>query len=146
MAETEDLPIVHVRRPGLPWRPEHGRTECGLPVTGQPVITREEFLEKLKMQGERRARVTTCQTCLDTARRWPSWEEDPVQCLARERDHWGTRGKYQELFRREVVALAVLAQRHRTEFEELLADQAATVPIAEGAAVRRGRRRLARRW
>ena len=135
MTEDNDLPIVHVVRPTLPWRmsrtgaPTPYKTECGLPIAGHPVITRAEFLEKIKKQGQQRAYLTTCQTCLDTARRWPSWDEDPVQCLSREvSGGWNGRTRDPN-FKHELLALAMLAERHRPEFEELLEDQREIVPI-----------------
>lgn len=134
-AMTDEPPIVHVRRPGLPWRIEHGKTECGLPVAGHPVITRTEFLAKIKREGERRARITTCQTCLDTARRHPSWDENPEGCLSREIPGWGRARPSR--FRTELLALAALAARHREEFTEIMEDIEAVVPIAEGSKARR---------
>lgn len=128
---TEDLKIVHVRRPGLPWRREQSKTECGLAIKGDDdsVITREDFLTKIKREGERRARYSTCQTCLDTAVRWPSWDQDPVHCLARETGNGYGRPK-SPTFKNELLALAMLVERHREEFEEIMEDVGAVVPIA----------------
>lgn len=138
MAEVvEDLAIVHVQRPGLPWRKEQSLTECGLPVAGHPVISRADFLVKLKREGERRARYSTCQTCLDTASRWPSWNEDPIRCLYREADRrWGSRRPL-DPFRTELLALAALVERHPEEFAELLEDIELTVPLPTERAMRR---------
>jgi hypothetical protein len=127
---ADDLQIVHVQRPPLPWRKEHHRTECGLPVAGHPVIGREEFKAKVKREGVRRAQVTTCQTCLDTANRHPSWEEDPVRAVGREMERWRWGGpRERNPFRDELLALAALVERHPEEFAEILEDIALVVPL-----------------
>lgn len=130
---SDDLQIVHVRRPGLPWRQEQSRTECGQVIKGDSanVITRDEFFAKIKREGDRRARYSTCQTCLDTAARWPSWDQDPVRCLGREGSvHYGRAVNPQ--FKNELLALAMLVERHREEFAELLEDVTMVVPLQAG--------------
>lgn len=131
----QDGGVVHVARPALPWR-QALRTECGLPLKSHPVISRDEFVAKVKAEGQRRAAMSTCMTCFDTAQRWPSWDEDPVGCFNREVEStWrgrASRAGERNDFRQELVAVAILIQRHRPEFDELLEDQAAIVPLAAG--------------
>lgn len=122
--------IDHVRRPDLPWR-RLLITECGLPVAGHPVISREVFLMRLKEEGQQRTAMRTCMTCFETARRHPIWAEDPVQAIAREVHTFKSRAA----FKRELLALAALVERHRDEFAELLEDQQAIAHLGE----RRGR-------
>src|SRR6266566_9811225 len=117
--DEEKKNLEHVQRPPLPWRREAALTECGLPVAGHPVISRDEFIAKLKEQGKQRAAMTTCMTCYDTAQRHPTWEEDPVMRLSRE-INWSRR---EGVLKTELLALAALVSRHRDEFTELLQDQ-----------------------
>lgn len=134
---SEDLRIVHVLRPPLPWRRSQPRTECGLTteVGSDHVETREQFKARLKLEGDRRARFSTCQTCLDTAQRWPSWDEDPAKCLERELPRWGQKQPVD--VRQELRAVAMIVERHREEFDELVADMEAVVPLQAGRDRRR---------
>lgn len=118
--------IDHVRRPDLPWR-KLLLTECGLPITGHPAISREVFLKRLKEEGKQRTAMQTCMTCFDTAQRHPCWSDDPVQAIAREVYTW----KSKEIFRRELLALAALVERHHEQFAELLEDQLAIVSLSK---------------
>ena len=113
--------VEHVERPLLPWRRHSVRTECGLPVAGHPVISRAEFVARVNRLGQQRTAMTTCMTCFTTARRWPTWEEDPPRALDRE-CQWGPtyRGEMGSPIADELRALAELADRHRDEFEALL--------------------------
>lgn len=112
---TEELD--HVLRPLLPWRDE-SLTECGLNPAGRAVITRDEALLKFRREGQKRAALTTCMTCLETARRWKSWDEDPVQGMTREVHRYPS----QDLVRNELWALGELVRRHRDEFDLLLGE------------------------
>ena len=126
--EEEKAAIEHVLRPPLPWR-EVNTTECGLPAVGHPALTREDFIAKVTSQGKQRAALSTCMTCWDTAQRHPSWNEDPVMCIARE-IHWHRRDNVR--FKRELLAIAALITRHRDEFAELMKDQEEIVPLPAG--------------
>ncbi len=138
IGEGEKLKIEHIRRPPLPWR-EAAVTECGLPAEGHPVITRDDFIAKVDVQGQQRALLTTCQTCFDTAIRHPSWINDPVQCIYREVT--GAR-RDSGVFKRELLALAALVSRHPAEFQELLDDQQQIVALRDAARrPRKGARR-----
>lgn len=121
--------IEHVRRPALPWR-STALTECGLSVEGPSVLTREEFLRKVKDQGIQRAMLTTCYTCGETAQRHPDWQKNPAGCLARETGMWG-HGKRVDLLNREMRAIEALVSRHREEFEELMRDVIEVVSLDE---------------
>lgn len=130
-------PVEHVRRPHPPWRKEDARTECGRPVSDvRLVITRDEFTAKLQQQGKRRAALSTCMTCLDTASQWPTWEQDPVQAIHRETySNYGGRQVYGgapvDEFRDELVALAELVNRHPEEFEAIRSGLSDTVSLAD---------------
>jgi hypothetical protein len=127
--------LEHVRRPNLPWR-SSDLTECGLD-TNRPTITREQLRAKWKRQGQQRAAMTTCMTCLSTARRWPSWDEDPVGCLGREAYLGESHG---DAFRIELRAIALLIAAHREEFDQAVRDLNAAPTLDD---LRRQRQRQA---
>jgi hypothetical protein len=111
------LDLEHVVRPTLPWRgTEDLLTECGLPADAdRNVISREDLRRKWKEQGQTRASMTTCMTCLHTAHRWPSWDEDPVRCLGREMGYYGN-----PRFEKELRAIQLLIEAHSEEFSNAL--------------------------
>lgn len=128
--DNQKASVTHVLRPPIPWRSSPPLTECGLPSASHPVMTREEFLRKVKELGQRRTAMIVCMTCYDTALRHPSWQENPASCLAREvQSHWRD-GR----FVRELRAIAALVARHPDEFAELIEDQAEIVPIKSAKA------------
>lgn len=131
------LQIEHVERPPLPWRND-GLTECGLTAGNHPTITREALVAKVKHEGKTRAFYTTCQTCLETTQRHPTWEEDPVGRYQRELTLWRRDEKY-ERARRELKAIAMLIAAHREEFERTLAALDEATDLAEHRRKRRAR-------
>jgi hypothetical protein len=144
---VSDKPTInHVERPAPPWRSAPGRTECGLPTAGHPVITRPEFEELVRRLGKQRAAMQLCMTCWNTAIRWADWATDPVQVVMREtqggkvfrRETYGTRTD--PSFRDELRALAALVEAHRDEFDGYLAglDDAASLADARARRRRRG--------
>lgn len=119
-------PVDHVLRPQLPWRSESAITECGYDATKVKTISREELLTRRREMGQQRTAILTCMTCVETATRWVTWDDDPRQALEREiqwehRGQWSTghdsRGK-RLLF--ELRAIAELIGTHRAEFDELV--------------------------
>lgn len=128
------LPREHVRRPDLPWRTST-MTECGRPTNDVGVvIDRDALIAKIKRDGVQRAAYTTCMTCMETARRWPLWSEDPVRALSRE--FYG--GRADPRFVGELRALAALVEEHRDEFDGYVEGLAETVSLDQ---VRRARAR-----
>lgn len=130
-------PVEHVKRPRPPWRADDARTECGKDIADvRLVISRDQLVAKVKDQGRRRAALSTCMTCLETATRWPTWEQDPVQAIFRETySNYGGRQVYGgapiSQFRDELVALAELVERHRAEFDGILSSLGDTVRLAD---------------
>lgn len=117
MVEKPDPEHV-VRGNSFPWRPpEDGLTECGLEVTGRKVITKDELVQKERVQGKTRAAMTTCITCAQTATRYRSWDQDPVDAVRRE--VLGMR-RHEQRFKRELWALAALAAAHPEQFQGFL--------------------------
>jgi hypothetical protein len=112
-------PVDHIVRPQLPWRTqETAITECGYSIAKVKTITREEFLQRMKQLGERRMYLLTCMTCLDTARRWEAWRDNPVHQMSRE-IQWDQRNK-SSLLQRELMAIGMLISRHKEEFFALM--------------------------
>lgn len=118
-------PVDHIERPRLPWRSlaESALTECGNDVAQVKTLTRAEYFKRLKDYGQQRTAMLTCMTCMTTAYRWPSWDEDPRRAIERE-VNWeclwhGERG---HRLHDELVAISLLIQAHRAEFDQLLTD------------------------
>jgi hypothetical protein len=130
--------IEHVLRPHPPWRTAEFFTECGHPCAEfAHVLSRDDLLAKVRVQGQMRAAMSTCMTCLEAARNNPGWERNPVAVVARECDRlrWS---RFDEVIRpkarqftAELRALAVLAAAHAGEFAELLAGLAEATDLAD---------------
>jgi len=117
-------PVDHIERPRLPWRPESETilTECGFEAVKVKCLTRTEFFRRLKEYGEQRTAILTCMTCVQTARRWPTWEEDPRLALHREIE-WESpwrRGDNGNRLRDELRAIEMLIKAHPDEFKDLV--------------------------
>lgn len=121
-------PVDHVLRPQLPWRAaDSAITECGYDASKVKAITREELKARLKDMGQQRTAILTCMTCVDTATRWVTWDDDPRQALERE-IQWEHRGRWSsghdsrgKRLYFELQAIAELVAVHRAEFDELVA-------------------------
>jgi hypothetical protein len=134
-----ELAVDHVLRSGPPWR-EENLTECGKPTAGKTIITRVEFIARWKDYGKTRTAMLTCITCIETAGRWPTWDEDPARAAGREYV-----GKYGHLnsrdqWRNELRALTALAEAHPDEFVQLMADLGNTASLADARRARRAKR------
>lgn len=134
-AMTEALD--HIIRPALPWRDDR-LTECGRPMEDVPhVITRDGFALKYRTQGQQRSALTTCMTCWTTARRWPTWDADPVEVMRRE---LAVYAEDRDQVGRELRAVAALIGAHRDEFAGLLAGLAQVGDLAARRQAKWGRR------
>ncbi len=112
-------PVDHILRPSLPWRSDGAITECGYDASKVKTLTRPEFFERVKDLGRQRTAMLTCMTCSDTAARWGTWEDDPRKALERE-INWESgyrRNDRGERLKDELIAIAVLIEAHRNEFE-----------------------------
>jgi len=114
-----DPPPRHIIRPGLPWRAvEEPRTECGRAADSvADTIDRDELAPLARKLGRTRTYMVMCVTCLDTAQRWPAWDESPVGAMGREVH----RSPDPERFATELRAIDELIARHRDEFDQLVA-------------------------
>lgn len=120
-------PVDHILRPQLPWRKDAGITECGYDASKVKTLTRDEYSARLKELGQQRAAMLTCMTCADTARRWKTWEDDPRRAIGREVEwesggaYWSSRTDRGQRLRDELLAIAEIVERHREEFDAIIA-------------------------
>lgn len=136
--------VVHVERPRLPWRVEGPSiTECGCSTDDVETITRAILAEREKEWGDYRTMMTTCVTCLRTARRWDDWGADPCSAIGREVE-WETRfwatSKRGHRLRDELRAIALLIARHSEEFAGLVRGLANAVDLSTERTERKVRR------
>lgn len=67
--------------------------------------------------------MTVCMTCLDTARRWRTWDDDPLDAVQREiyrepRHLYEEGPREESRLRLEMRALAALAEKYADEFAD----------------------------
>lgn len=126
----EPLSVEHVERARMPWESQR-RTECGriIDADDDKVIDRDALVAKVKQQGVQRASMTTCFTCLETARRWPTWDANPAAVVYRAYSKIAHRLDDKERANAELRALGMLVEAHREEFDALIAGMADTVSI-----------------
>ena len=122
-------PVDHILRPPLPWRVgEPGMTECGYDASKVKTLTREAFDKRVQEMGSQRTALFTCMTCTDANRRWRTRDDDLRSLLGREIDwEWGSgfrRDDRGTRLRDELVAIAVLIEKHRDEFDALVEEHA----------------------
>lgn len=132
-------PMEHVLRSPLPWRAhEEAKTECGkLALDVAKTITFDELVRKVKDQGQQRAAMSTCMTCMGRAdfRRSQDWDACPGSLIARESQHepghaWAAVHE-DSLLDRELRALAALVEAHREEFDGYINGLQSTISLAE---------------
>lgn len=120
--------VDHVERPNPPWRSDR-TTECGLDDS-RCLISRSEFYDRVKDQGQQRAAMSICMTCWHTALRYGGrghsqmsakasflnlWGHDPADVIGRD-----LHGKRREMLSRELQIVGLLVEAHRDEFDEAL--------------------------
>lgn len=133
------MTVSHIARAVPPWRTSAPLTECGrnpADYAGE-ILTLEQAVTRWKREGPARAAYTLCMTCIDRAKTyrtlggaghgWHSFETNPVEFLARD-----THGPHKDLARRELHALATLAERHADELDALMSDELAARRKATG--------------
>lgn len=120
----------HILRLQVPWRRGALLTECGM--EDDRALTAEETLAKTKELGQQRMAMLTCMTCWGTVQRYRFWDDgrvqlntwadDPVAIMDREvnRSRWGGPKRAPSPLKDELVAIALLIEAHRDEFDELL--------------------------
>jgi hypothetical protein len=123
-----DAPLDHLLRAMPPWWTGTAVTECGRPAADvKSVVERSAMKAKFDRLGKQRAAFSTCMTCAGLYSRAQSWEARPADVLARaiEGMRWrevGDQGdSAAQRMRRELLALGVLVEEHREEFEGLVA-------------------------
>lgn len=135
--EPPEQTYDHVRRPDLPWR-VNPLTECGRRLDDvRGVISREELAARLRRDGQQRTAFTVCMTCLSTVSRWPQWDKDPVEAMAREFHGYRRHDRLAD----ELRAIAAVVEAHRDEFDGYLAGLGETVRLDAVRRAKRTRRR-----
>lgn len=117
-------PVDHIIRPQLPWRSDGAITECGYDASKVKAITRADAVRRHKELGRQRNAMLTCMTCMNTAERWGTWEDDPRRAMGREVE-WesGYRSSDRgERLKDELLAIAALIEAHRNEFDAAVAE------------------------
>lgn len=125
--------LDHVLRPDLPWR-KADAVECGRSVGDvKAYITRDELRARFKRDGRTRTVMTVCVTCLQTANRWKTFDEDPVDAMRRE-----VYGRLaEEQLSSELRALGALATAYREDFDAYIAGLNQTTSLADRRIKRR---------
>ena len=116
-----DEPLTHIARPPLPWR-DSGLTICGKPVTQYAdglVVNIADARAAVRRLGKSRFAMTHCMTCANNADRWWTWEENPGARMAREIGYLGMT-KAEPIIHTELRVMALLIERYRDEFDEMV--------------------------
>lgn len=125
-------PLDHLAREVPPWR-EATTTECGRPLGDvAQIITRAAAVRRWKDQGAKRASFSLCMTCVETANRNPTFDENPIENIRRTLPAaYAANRERLDTEERHWRAVAALIDAHRDDFDQLLADLAKTPTIAE---------------
>lgn len=124
--ETVDGPLDHLERVMPPWHTGPALTECGRPVADvKSIVARDALKAKFAAQGKRRASFSTCMTCADLFGRTAAWEQRPEDVVERHvrgagMRRYGSPTDDGDRRRRELLALGLLVDEHREEFEQLV--------------------------
>ena len=125
-------PLAHVARAKLPWRASPNLTECGLAMESvAEAISRDDFIARVKRDGERRAAYSTCMTCWEACKHNPGNQDAAtIDSVARyvDRVRWNRRAMREE-FLADMHAISVLVERYADEFEELVQDYRQVVRV-----------------
>lgn len=120
-------PLTHIQRDPLPWRAaEEWLTECGLPASSYPTVTREVIELRLREDGKQRTAMMTCMTCLSAMTRYDYLRSRPgvdriLQTFRREIDRCGFGAQAPAiLLSQELRAMMTLIERHDEEFRQIL--------------------------
>lgn len=138
MSDQLEGPLVHVTRGStFPWRePDQLETECGRLAADVPAIGRDEMVRKIRNLGIQRASLSSCYTCMETARRHRSWDQDPVDTMRRE----VVGRRHDAELRSELLAIEALIEAHPAEFRAYLNGLAQTVNLAQRRKTKKQRR------
>lgn len=113
-------PVDHIIRPQLPWRAAGTTiTECGYNASKVRALPRNEAMRRFKELGRQRFAMMTCMTCMNTAERWGTWEDDPRKAVERE-INWECQWRRTDhgfRLKDELIAIAGLIEAHREEFD-----------------------------
>lgn len=128
MSGFGDGPLDHLPRAMPPWYTGPALTECGRTVADVAAVTdRATLAAKFTRLGSQRASFSTCMTCANMAGRVEVWERRPDAVVERWVRGSAFRGAgvdgatpAADLMRRELLALGLLVETHREEFDLLV--------------------------
>lgn len=133
---SDEEPLKHIYRPSLPWQTVR-LTECGQRAQDVAVvITRPEAKTLANKVGRTRLHMLCCVTCINRANyQVDSWEDDPAGVMVRHCEgasrRRGRDPSEPSPIILELRALALLVEAHREEFDQAVADLAASVSLAD---------------
>lgn len=134
------VPMEHILRTALPWRPDEQITECGRDAAEFAVVlTREQAVVKFKDQGVQRAALSTCMVCMHTAQRHATWEDSPASVMSRHATAYYGTDRGNSRLDKELRAIAALIDAHREEFIDYVAGLEAASSLDAKRAERRRR-------
>jgi hypothetical protein len=128
MSGLGDGPLDHLQRAMPPWHTGPPLTECGRLVADVASVTdRAQLKAKVARLGQQRASFSTCMTCANMAGRVEMWERRPDAVVER----WVCGSVFRgagidgatpaaDRMRHELLALGLLVEAHREEFERLV--------------------------
>lgn len=143
----DDEVLQHVSRPDMPWRAAT-LTRCGREVAELAegrVIDVDTARAKVKRLGQQRAAMFLCMTCCNHVGDWPEWDVNPIGRMNRECSGAAYRRDDDPRvagLATDLRALAILADRHRDEFDAIVAGL--QDPNLVGLAQHRARRAVRR--
>lgn len=123
--DTELGTLDHLLRAAPPWYTGPQMTECGRPSGDvKSIVDRQAMKNTVERLGKQRAAMVMCMTCVGLYSRPGIWERHPAEILQRliESTRYRARGGDDGRARlnRELLAIGMLIEDHREEFESYL--------------------------
>lgn len=119
-----DADLHHICRTSLPWR-DATRTVCGKQISQyRPdlVINLADAHAMQRRLGQQRFALTICMTCAHNVGHWAEWDANPIKRFQREINGNGMGSdRNDDQVEHELRAIAALIERHRQEFDDMVA-------------------------
>jgi hypothetical protein len=142
VSPDQKLVLAHIVRDPIPWETGEPLTECGHAASEMArIVTREQVRDRVRVIGSQRAHYEFCMTCTQTADRWSTWEQDPLNCLHRlPNSYYGSeRSARGKLLRSELRAVALVVRAHWDEYLATLEQVRGTSSLTDARIARRRR-------
>lgn len=139
--------LDHLLRAAPPWHTGPRMTECGRAEGDvQSIVDRPTMQARVNKLGKQRAAMVMCMSCVNLYSRPFTWARHPAEILRRfiESQQYRVRrgDDTRSLLMRELLALGMLVEDHREEFEGYVAALEQTADLDQ--ARRRSRMRAVR--